>query len=132
MVDEASSGRAAASCYTGSIVKEGNTFDSETGSCDLTDCGLEFISCLGMSFVSVGFPHGDVVGFKDAITDNELALMSASSQQPMSISTKGQNHTSTSMGTSIFTSAAVPLRQEQVLLPGGNTLTSSKGSSTSS
>ena len=30
---------------------EGNTFDSKNGSFDLTDCGLEPISCLGMSSV---------------------------------------------------------------------------------
>ena len=84
--DEASSAGAAPSCYTSLIVNlEGNTFDSETVSFEWTECGLEFISCLGKSLVSVGLPHGDVVGFKDATTENELALMSASSQQPMSI-----------------------------------------------
>ena len=34
-----------------------------------TDGGLESVSCLGKCLV----PHGDVVGFKDATTANELA-----------------------------------------------------------
>ena len=86
VVDEASSAGAAPSCYTESIVNlKGNTVDSETGSFDLTDCGLEYISCLRKSLVRVGLPHGDVASFKDATTENELTLISALSQQPVSI-----------------------------------------------
>ena len=77
-MEDAFSAEAALSCDISSIVNlKENTFDSETGSFDLTDCGLEFIFCLGTSLVSVGLPHGDVVGFKNATTEGELALMSA-------------------------------------------------------
>ena len=53
--------------------------DSETGNFDMT--------CLRNSIVSatVDLLHGDVVGFKDTTTENELALMSALNQQPVSI-----------------------------------------------
>ena len=33
----------------------------------------------------LGLPHGDVVGFKDATTESQLILMSASCQKPVSI-----------------------------------------------
>ena len=73
--------------------------DSETVTFDL--------DCLGKSTVSatVGLLHGDVVGFKVATTENELALMSALSQLSVSIAVEAQLYK-----TGVITATRGPVR----------------------